>query len=71
MSLQAQNPFGLSPDTSYAGIIINSEIVDLDGDGDMDIVTSGFYGNNFLFFENNNSSTNIGDLTKDNINIIQ
>ena len=22
MSLQAQNPFGLSPDTSYAGIII-------------------------------------------------
>ena len=69
MSLQAQNPFGLSPDTSYAGIIINSEIVDLDGDGDMDIVTSGFYGNNFLFFENNNSSTNIGDLTKDNINI--
>ena len=69
MSLQAQNPFGLSPDTSYAGIIINSEIVDLDGDGDMDIVTSGFYGNNFLFFENNNSSTNIGDLTIDNINI--
>ena len=61
MSLQAQNPFGLSPDTSYAGIIINSEIVDLDGDGDMDIVTSGFYGNNFLFFENNNSSTSVFD----------
>ena len=61
MSLQAQNPFGLSPDTSYAGIIINSEIVDLDGDGDMDIVTSGFYGNNFLFFENNNSSTPVFD----------
>ncbi|MFL2573885.1 MAG: T9SS type A sorting domain-containing protein [Flavobacteriales bacterium] len=69
MSLQAQNPFGLSPDTSYAGIIIHSELADLDGDGDMDIVTSGFYGNNFLFFENNNSSTNIGNLTKDNINI--
>ena len=61
MSLQAQNPFGLSPDTSYAGIIINSEIVDLDGDGDMDIVTSGFYGDNFLFFENNNSSTSVFD----------
>ena len=61
MSLQAQNPFGLSPDTSYAGIIINSEIVDLDGDGDMDIITSGFYGNNFLFFENNNSSTSVFD----------
>ena len=26
MSLQAQNPFGLSPDTSYAGIIIHSEL---------------------------------------------
>ena len=61
MSLQAQNPFGLSPDTSYAGIIINSEIVDLDGYGDMDIVTSGFYGDNFLFFENNNSSTSVFD----------
>ena len=28
MSLQAQNPFGLSPDTSYAGIIIHSELAD-------------------------------------------
>jgi len=65
MSLQAQNPFGLSPDTSYAGIIINSEIVDLDGDGDMDIVTSGFYGDNFLFFENNNSSTSVFDKSND------
>ena len=33
MSLQAQNPFGLSPDTSYVGILINSEMIDLDGDG--------------------------------------
>ena len=69
MSLQAQNPFGLSPDTSYAGIIIHSELADLDGDGDLDIITSGFYGNNFLFFENNSSSTNSSNYTNDKINI--
>tara|TARA_B100001741_G_scaffold154289_1_gene127406 strand:+ start:63 stop:1550 length:1488 start_codon:yes stop_codon:yes gene_type:complete len=69
MSLQAQNPFGLSPDTSYAGIIIHSELADLDGDGDLDIITSGFYGNNFLFFENNSSSTNSSNYFSDKIKI--
>ena len=62
MSLQAQNPFGLSPDTSYVGILINSEMIDLDGDGDLDIITSGFYGNNFLYFENGSSSTDIDEV---------
>jgi hypothetical protein len=62
MSLQAQNPFGLIPDTSYVGILINSEMIDLDGDGDLDIITSGFYGNNFLYFENGSSSTDIDEV---------
>jgi hypothetical protein len=62
MSLQAQNPFGLSPDTSYAGIIINSEMIDLDGDGDLDIITSGLEGEVFLYFENNPGSTLINEL---------
>ena len=62
MSLQAQNPFGLSPDTSYVGIFVNSEMIDLDGDGDQDIITSGFYGNNFLYFENGSSSTDIDEV---------
>jgi hypothetical protein len=62
MSLQAQNPFGLSPDTSYVGILVNSEMIDLDGDGDQDIITSGFYGNNFLYFENGSSSTDINEV---------
>ena len=62
MSLQVQNPFGLSPDTSYAGIIINSEMIDLDGDGDLDIITSGLEGEVFLYFENNPGSTLINEL---------
>ena len=62
MSLQAQNPFGLIPDTSFVGILINSEMIDLDGDGDLDIITSGFYGNNFLYFENGSSSTDIDEV---------
>ena len=62
MSLQAQNPFGLSPDTSYVGILVNSEMIDLDGDGDQDIITSGFYGNNFLYFEYGSSSTDINEV---------
>ena len=63
MSLQAQNPFGLSPDTSYAGILINSEMVDLDGDGDLDLITSGIYGDNFLYFENNSGPSNTINLS--------
>ena len=62
MSLQAQNPFGLSPDKSYVGILVNSEMIDLDGDGDQDIITSGFYGNNFLYFENGASSSDINEV---------
>ena len=68
MSLQAQNPFGLSPDTSYAGILINSEMIDLDGDGDLDIFTSGYAGEIFLYFENNTASTSILEIEK-SINI--
>ena len=64
MSLQAQNPFGLSPDTSYAGFIINSEMIDLDGDGDLDIFTSGIEGNTFLYFENNATSTALSEIEK-------
>ena len=62
MSLQTQNPFGLSPDTSFVGDVVNSEMIDLDGDGDLDIITSGFYGDNFLYFENGSSSTNINEV---------
>jgi hypothetical protein len=68
MSLQAQNPFGLSPDTSYAGILINSEMIDLDDDGDLDIFTSGYPGEIFLYFENNIASTSILEIEK-SINI--
>jgi hypothetical protein len=70
MSLQAQNPFGLSPDTSYAGFLINSEMIDLDGDGDLDIMTSGVEGEEFLYFENNSGSTIYMQLeTEKSINI--
>jgi hypothetical protein len=37
-------------------------MIDLDGDGDQDIITSGFYGNNFLYFENGSSSTDINEV---------
>ncbi|MDG2139236.1 MAG: FG-GAP-like repeat-containing protein [Flavobacteriales bacterium] len=68
MSLQAQNPFGLSPDTSYLGIIINSEMIDIDGDGDLDIISSGLEGEMFMYFENNSGSTSIDELSQ-SINI--
>ena len=70
MSLQVQNPFGLSSSsgTSFAGFIINTEMIDLDGDGDLDIMTSGVEGEEFLYFENNSGSTILSEIEK-SINI--
>ena len=69
LSFQTTNPFGLTPDTSYAGIIINSEMVDLDGDGDLDIIASGFQGDSFLYFENGRASTSLSNTDNNYINV--
>jgi len=49
--------------------LINSEMIDLDGDGDLDIFTSGYAGEKFLYFENNSASTIICIETEKSINI--
>ena len=69
LSFQTTNPFGLTPDTSYAGIIINSEMIDLDGDGDLDIIASGFQGDSFLYFENGRASTSLSNTDNNYINV--
>lgn len=46
------NPFGLN-DTTY---LASPVVVDIDDDGDLDVITTGYYGN-FSFFENTGSAT--------------
>ena len=50
-TLPALNPFRLIADTSAEEAVIAIEISDIDLDGDMDIITGGYYGN-ITFYEN-------------------
>ncbi|MFT6500686.1 MAG: hypothetical protein ACJASQ_000795 [Crocinitomicaceae bacterium] len=48
-----QNPFGITPTPGGVGLI---ELVDLDGDGDLDILQAGYYGV-IEYFENTGTAT--------------
>ena len=75
LSLEAKNPFGLSPAIEDYSTLGNSELVDLDGDGDLDIIVSAIsiYGSSddhkFHYYENNSNSTNTSNYSNNKINI--
>jgi hypothetical protein len=51
--IAVQNPFGITPTPGVVGLV---ELVDLDGDGDFDILQSGYYGA-IEYFENTGTAT--------------
>ncbi len=51
------NPFGLTNVASGVSSITNSTLADLDNDGDIDMLTGGFYGDLFYFRNDGNSSS--------------
>lgn len=77
LSLEAKNPFGLTSFYSGYSDLSNPEMVDLDGDGDFDIITSslitynyglGYYNNDHIYihyFENTSAQTNTINIDKE------
>ena len=68
-SLEALNPFGLSAVLEDYSFLSNSEMVDLDGDGDQDIISTAMtisdYGEEYEFhyYENNSGASNTLNLS--------
>ena len=71
LSLEATNPFGLSSIQEDYCLTANSELVDLDGDGDMDIISTAIAFPDgmiddfkFHYYENNSGPTNTTNLSE-------